>query len=153
MKNKYLLIAVLSSLVMTGCSSGGANRVYTQKFDVTGVITSSSKAPEICAKESSNGSGGFLGAVIGGVIGNQFGSGNGRIAMTVLGAGAGAAIGSSGSDSKFYKCKSDGYINQVFFQNPVTNKYEYKIIKTERRKDLNTKVTFKYKHTYQQNQI
>lgn len=36
-----------------------------------------------------------LGAVIGGVVGHQFGDGNGRTAMTVAGAAVGGAVGAS----------------------------------------------------------
>jgi len=35
----------------------------------------------------------FTGAVVGGLVGNQFGRGGGRAAMTALGAGAGAYTG------------------------------------------------------------
>jgi len=35
------------------------------------------------------------GAVVGGVVGNQIGSGSGRTAATIVGAGAGAAIGAN----------------------------------------------------------
>lgn len=38
--------------------------------------------------------GGVLGgAALGGLVGNQFGSGKGKSAMTAVGAGAGAAVG------------------------------------------------------------
>ncbi|MDA0790153.1 MAG: glycine zipper 2TM domain-containing protein [Proteobacteria bacterium] len=47
---------------------------------------------------------GLLGALVGGAIGNQFGKGNGKRAMTVLGALAGAGIASAGSrDESVYR--------------------------------------------------
>ena len=45
----------------------------------------------------------FGGALLGGVIGNQFGSGSGRTAATILGALVGAGVGNSVSKSDYYQ--------------------------------------------------
>ncbi len=60
------------------------------------------------AQDQKNGSlNGLLGALVGGAIGNQFGDGNGRKAMTVLGALAGAGIATSRPRQRQYH--RDGY--------------------------------------------
>ncbi len=51
----------------------------------------------------------LFGSVIGGVIGNQFGSGNGKRAMTVVGALAGASIASSSRDRDYHKSNDRDY--------------------------------------------
>lgn len=48
---------------------------------------------EVCEKERGNGN--LIGAGIGGLVGNQFGKGKGKIAMTVLGAVAGSQVGNT----------------------------------------------------------
>lgn len=63
---KSLLVLVLGSIMLVGCSAGGP-------------------------RESS---GGLIGAAAGGLIGSQFGGGKGQIAAAVIGALAGAALGS-----------------------------------------------------------
>ena len=69
---KGLVLAALAAVAMAG--SGCTNNPQTNK--------------ELqCA-------GGVLGgAALGGLIGNQFGAGKGKQAMTAVGAGAGAAVG------------------------------------------------------------
>ncbi len=48
---------------------------------------------EVEVKSAAVGSGTVIGGIVGGILGNQVGRGNGRSAMTVLGAVGGAAAG------------------------------------------------------------
>lgn len=66
-----LILLGLTALVAAGCTTGN---------------------PQTDA--NINCAGGILGgAAVGGLVGNQFGGGKGKAAMTALGAGAGAAAG------------------------------------------------------------
>ena len=49
-------------------------------------------------RQSNSGGGAILGLIIGGLVGNQFGHGNGRAATTVVGAMAGSAIGNAAEE-------------------------------------------------------
>ena len=59
-----------------------------------GRVTNIEYFPGGVSRSGPNVPGAILGAVAGGLIGNQVGSGNGRAAATVLGGAAGAAVGS-----------------------------------------------------------
>lgn len=81
------LIAVSSAILLAGCQTtmgdrGGPARVLTpetvcefEKVPVYGVVDRPASDGEVLG-----------GAIVGGVIGNQFGKGDGNVAMTILGA-------------------------------------------------------------------
>lgn len=132
---------VLLSCLFYGCSTPNYK---VEKYEVVGLVKKSEYS-EFCYKKSDSEAGKkILGAFIGGLIGNQFGSGNGRIAMTILGAGTGAAVTGSSNDRDIYKCKSDGYENLVFFIDPTTSSINSQIVKTKNKKSFNSRLKFDY---------
>lgn len=91
------LITVASVVALAGCSSttmidrGGPARVLTQQtvcgleqVPVYGLVDRPASDGEVLG-----------GAIVGGVIGNQFGKGDGNIAMTIIGAIAGGNTASA----------------------------------------------------------
>lgn len=118
---RVTLIAALSATLLA-CASTSQPRppVYQVQAKVQDVYP----APEICEegveKRGSSGAT-VLGAVLGGVIGNQFGKGGGRVAATVVGAGAGAMIASpSTKRTGKMNCYRNGYIAVVSYIDPET---------------------------------
>lgn len=136
---------VLLSCFLYGCSTPN---YVVEKYEVVGLVKKSEYS-EICYKKSNKDSGKkILGAIVGGLIGNQFGSGSGRVAMTVLGAGTGAVVTGNVDNRNMYECKSDGYENLVFFINPTTSAMDSHIVKTENRKNINSRLKFDYEKKY-----
>lgn len=95
-------------------------------YQVEALVQDVQRAPEVCEEGRSldrRGNGQTLfGTILGGVIGNQFGGGNGRKVMTVLGAGAGAVIAAPDRPRGTGKmrCERDGYIATVSYLDPET---------------------------------
>lgn len=87
---KYIL-SIITMFMLVGC--GGSNGFMgASSGDYStfhkGVIK------EVREVEiGDNGTGTVIGALAGGLLGNQFGKGNGKVAATVVGAGAGAYAG------------------------------------------------------------
>lgn len=69
-----------------------------------------------------SGAGAVIGGVLGAVVGNQFGHGNGRAAMTVLGAGGGAYAGNTVEGR--VNDRVVGYRVQVQMDNGSTRSYD-----------------------------
>lgn len=84
---KILSVVVLSVAFLSGCAT-------VQKEQVSFNATVQAVRNYQGFKKEPSGVNTVLGAVGGGVLGNQVGKGNGRKAMTVLGVLGGAAIGS-----------------------------------------------------------
>ena len=146
MKN-ILITACVSLLAATSAYAGKYDlpRVIQDSFVVDGKVVSSRpnirtytvRVPtEVCwtekakvNKSSGNSGNPLLGAIIGGVIGNQIGDGSGRKIATVTGALIGAAAGSDNGKGESYhyqdveRCKveytretkfeADGYVTKV----------------------------------------
>lgn len=122
-------IAVLLTATTAACST--TPPVPTYRVDA--MVQSMERAPDVCVQEKEGGGNAIIGALIGGVIGNQFGSGKGRIAMTAVGAGAGAAVASSGGEYGKNECRRDGYIATISYIHPATNQMVTDRIPLERR--------------------
>jgi hypothetical protein len=141
MKFRYLAVAALVSVLGSGCASNGER---VQKYYVDAAVNGIDKAPKICSNNGDGDGNPILGAVGGGIIGNQFGSGKGRALMTLLGVGIGISVtkGDKRAGNKL-KCKSNGYIASVSFQDPVTGyviRDQVRIDKYTRSKALNIPV-------------
>jgi uncharacterized protein YcfJ len=119
----------LISAATAACSSTPSTPTYR----VDAYIQSMERAPDKCVQKTEGGGNSIVGALIGGVIGNQFGSDSGRVAMTVLGAGAGAAIAGSGGKKGKTQCSRDGYIATVSYIHPASNQMVTKRLPLERR--------------------
>jgi len=76
------------SLVLSGCASLHQEEAQTFYGKVVNV------RPFIAEESEPSLGGAAIGGVAGGVVGNQFGKGNGKTAMTVLGVLGGAVAGS-----------------------------------------------------------
>lgn len=133
------LITVFASTLMA-CASTSTPRppVYQVQAKVQDVYL----APEICEDgvKRSGGSGAtLLGGLLGGVIGNQFGKGGGRVAATVIGAGAGAIIAAPSTErTGKMNCHRNGYIAVVSYIDPETQMMVTKGVPLER----NTRAEF-----------
>jgi outer membrane lipoprotein SlyB len=110
MIKKILTSSLLAALLLSGCATNegpeysGSDYNQIKKIDV-GTITS--KKPVII---SDNGSGKFLGAIVGGVLGSTVGGGDGEI-LAILGGGllggyAGSEIGKANADELIVKLES-----------------------------------------------
>lgn len=143
MKNN-ITTAIIASLciALTGCATAPQNasgeRIRNQTYYVDACVTKVEKAPQICDygdKKSKRGSP-LLGGLIGGVVGNQFGSGGGKKAATVVGAAAGALIATEKDPrrkAKTMKCRSDGYIASVQYLHPVTEQIVFTEVPIEKK--------------------
>ncbi len=91
MKKFISSLMLVASLSLVGCASvPGTPQTPIKQGMVIGIqnTTISVNDPNLA------------GAAIGGVVGNQFGKGNGKKAMTILGALGGAAVGSQVNSQK-----------------------------------------------------
>ena len=97
----FSLIAAVAGLTLVG-SALGAERLYERARVVSATpiykIVEIPETREVCYDEEvryrrNNAGPTILGTIIGGTVGNQFGGGNGRRALTVAGAALGAAVG------------------------------------------------------------
>jgi outer membrane lipoprotein SlyB len=114
------IIIATVALTLGACASAPRKPVYYVDAQVLKVTP----APEVCRyKKKSNGGNLLLGALIGGAIGNQFGSGGGRKLATVGGALLGATAASDGGREDKMGCRSDGYLALVAYMHPKTNMY------------------------------
>tara|TARA_R110001583_G_scaffold174017_4_gene328244 strand:+ start:319 stop:777 length:459 start_codon:yes stop_codon:yes gene_type:complete len=118
MKIQFLVVAATIALLGSGCASSG-DRV--PMYYVDAAINSIDKAPSVCSSNGDGRGNPLLGGAVGGLVGNQFGSGKGRVAMTLLGIGIGVNVakGDKRKGSKL-KCSSNGYIASVSFNDPIT---------------------------------
>lgn len=99
------------SLSLVGCATTGSNTSPIKQGMVIGIqnTTVSINDPNL--------GGAAIGAAAGGVVGHQFGKGDGKTAMTILGALGGAVIGSQVNSQKMvpgYAVTIRGYDGEVF---------------------------------------
>lgn len=119
---KSIIVAV-AALSLGACATVPQTPVY----QVNAKVMSVTKAPEVCREEvkkkKTKTSDQLIGGGLGALIGNQFGSGDGRKVMTGLGAilGASAATNRPKKTGKLI-CKSDGYIAKVTYIHPETQR-------------------------------
>ena len=90
MKVRNLIITVLLGAAVLGSGSALARDDYDARCGNCGTVVD---VQQIKHKDKHLGAGTAIGAIAGGVLGNQVGKGNGRTAATVGGAVAGGAIG------------------------------------------------------------
>lgn len=94
-KTLALMIAAVGSMALSGCATDGA--MFNPQAQVAqanfGIIQS--VRPTMVNVNNTSGVGMVGGAVVGGVLGNQVGKGNGRKLATVLGAVAGGVAGNT----------------------------------------------------------
>lgn len=94
MKKFISALVLVATLGMTGCASMNSQPIQVKQAMVVGVQNSTFTVND------PNLAGAAIGATAGGVIGHQFGKGNGKTAMTVLGVLGGAAVGSQVNSTK-----------------------------------------------------
>ncbi|GHE00797.1 outer membrane lipoprotein pcp [Defluviimonas sp. 20V17] len=95
----YLAIP-LACLSLAGCVENQGGQSYAEPaVQQTHVRVGTIVRSRTVELRNTNGdrkvAGTLVGAAIGGVIGNQFGKGEGKTAATIVGAGAGAAVGNN----------------------------------------------------------
>lgn len=90
MKVRNLIITVLLGAAVMGSGGALARQDYDSRCGNCGTVVD---VHQIRHKDKHLGAGTAIGAIAGGVLGNQVGKGNGRTAATVGGAVAGGAIG------------------------------------------------------------
>lgn len=119
--SKKALAIVVSFFVLGACSTTPGEPSY----QVEANLVDMKRAPQICR----DGSNKIIqkaagGAILGGALGNQFGSGKGRAAMTLLGMVTGVSVSISGESSRKKKltCTRDGYIGTLHYRHPVSGK-------------------------------
>lgn len=141
MKIRILAVAALIAVLSSGCANNGER---VPMYYVDAAVNSIDKAPKICSSNRDANGNPIVGAIAGGLVGNQFGSGKGKAVMTLLGIGIGVNItkGDKRKGNKL-KCKSNGYIASVSFQDPVTGYVVRDFVRVEkhtRYKSLNIPV-------------
>ena len=113
------IIAV--ALTLGACATNNGPRI--EERNVIASVIRVEVAPEMCRPKKSKNSAGktLLGAGLGALLGNQFGSGDGRVAMTIFGTMAGAVLATdlSPQERKKMKCSSDGYVALVSYLHPI----------------------------------
>jgi outer membrane lipoprotein SlyB len=108
-KTKLVFIATLSVFALTGCDGsnvlGNSDAPSSTDIEIKEVTacddcgTIISITP-VSVKGDSSGAGGAIGAVVGGLLGNQVGGGNGKKVATVVGVVGGALAGNEIEKSK-----------------------------------------------------
>ena len=136
------VIVATSLLTIAACSSRPVDpSVPTGR--IYGVIVKVEETPERCEKPSSTGST-IVGAVLGGVLGNKFGSGNGRKATTLAGAVLGGTIGSNSNNDKALICKERGYLYTLAYLDNF-NEQKYTVKRFKDSKPVGKTIEFKLK--------
>lgn len=135
-----LRLSFLSTIALTLTACASTNYTPTKSTEVIALIAASERAPLVC--ESKNNSSVLLATIIGGAIGNQFGSGSGRKAMTAVGAIAGGASAANKNKRNQHDqdCRSDGWINRITYVNPYTNMVEQTTIKTKYSQKVGSRI-------------
>lgn len=132
------LVLGLSVLLLAACSSTAPSHAQNrgQVVSVVGTVMQTEEAPLVCGAErerSSSGTNPLLAAVVGGVIGNQFGGGSGRKWATAAGAGVGYGVARNGNKPNAtgrQDCRRDGYLSRIRYINPHSGNMEYSDIHT-----------------------
>lgn len=120
MKNLKSILVLTAGLILTGCASHSGT-AQARSVEVVAKVISTEQAPMRCKRDDGNA---LAGLIVGGLIGNQFGSGGGRKAMTAVGAVAGAGIGANSGSGKS-NCRYDGWISNVQYIDPRTGRLTY----------------------------
>lgn len=94
MKKFISALVIAATLGLTGCASMNSQPPQIKQAMVIGVQNSTFTVHD------PNLAGAAIGATAGGVIGHQFGKGDGKTAMTVLGVLGGAVVGSQVNSNK-----------------------------------------------------
>ncbi len=120
------LLVLLLCMYLGACSSPR----YTKHY-VSANVLNIKKADLICGSRSSENNTSLLTTILlttaGGFIGNQFGGGSGKIAATIIGAGAGLGIATSSSNDGgttsdgAHNCRESGFLALVQYRHPDTN--------------------------------
>ena len=136
MKNLRNITILTAALALGACQSAPREPAKPVYY-VNAKITSVERAPEICSYIKDKRAGKqLIGGIAGGVVGNQFGSGKGRVAMTLLGAVVGVSVTSDkkrgGEDHKL-ECKRDGYVAKVHYIHPVTQQFVSTLLPLDRK--------------------
>lgn len=156
MKKLIALIAVVSVSMLSGCATANRGnigyqsvnapagytvsqrRVVQQTYYVDARVVDLKKAPMICdlGRKRADKSNPLAGAIIGGLIGRQFGKGRGKNWNTGLGVVAGAMLATETDPrkrAKTNKCRSDGYIASVQYIHPLNNQFVFTDIPMEKK--------------------
>jgi outer membrane lipoprotein SlyB len=125
--NHLVVKLMIVSTALCGCASS-TRQADEIIYHVNAKVIQVQPAPEICRAKSARGDGStLLGAFVGGAVGNQFGSGNGRKAATVvgalLGAGAGAKSQNIRSSNGKLVCTKNGWVATVMYEHPISGQY------------------------------
>jgi len=143
MKTNTMLVIALCLGLTTACSS--APRKYVDpsipKGRIFGTIVKMEKTPERCEKPSSTGAT-LIGAVLGGVVGHQFGGGRGKTVSTVTGAVLGGVVGSKTNDNKALVCKKRGYLYTLAYLDNNYNQH-YVVQRFENPKPVGETIEFR----------
>lgn len=129
-----IILAITIAATISACSSKPSKPVDPSrpKGKVDMVIVKVRTAPEDCEKPAATGAT-IGGLIIGGLIGNQFGGGNGKTAATIVGAAVGGGVGSRTNRHKALECKKRGfYYTMGYLDNFGTMKYTTKRFKHEK---------------------
>lgn len=126
-------LAIGLSLMLGAVTTSSIAAPGAPTYRVDAMVQSMERAPDMCVQKKESDGNALIGALIGGVIGNQFGGGKGRVAMTVVGAGAGAAVASKGGKYGKTECSRDGYVATVSYIHPVTSQMITQRVPLERR--------------------
>lgn len=113
-------IALITTILTLSACASQFNSTSTVQAEVLGV----EPVPELCFRKGEQNTVATLGgALIGGLIGNQFGSGSGKKLATVAGVGAGAAIANNATkDDSYLHCEPQGYEATVRYIHPSSGK-------------------------------
>ncbi|WP_299257073.1 glycine zipper 2TM domain-containing protein [uncultured Kushneria sp.] len=103
---RYLVVAALGALTLGGCANSDiysgntytGNQAKTARNVTYGTVTGVRPVTIQAGNENDSGLGGIGGAVLGGLLGNQFGGGSGRVLTTAVGGIGGAIAGSKVED-------------------------------------------------------
>lgn len=112
------LTLLCSSLLLLGGCAG----FYDADRYVEAQVLSVDRAPDKC-EQPSKAAPMAVGAILGGLLGHQFGDGGGQKVATVVGVAAGAAVAENVADTDAYRCVSQGHIATVRYIHPHTGKH------------------------------
>jgi outer membrane lipoprotein SlyB len=106
-------LMIACAAVLGGCASTSSTSPYSTTTLAAGYGTIDSIQVTRVAGSGTSGGGAIVGGVLGALVGNQVGSGNGRTAATVAGAAGGAYVGNQMEANR----QSDAYQINVRLDN------------------------------------
>tara|TARA_Y100000034_G_scaffold117925_1_gene158016 strand:+ start:21711 stop:22142 length:432 start_codon:yes stop_codon:yes gene_type:complete len=131
----YLLIAILSLLTLSGCSTTPRDPAKPTGR-IIGEVVQVVKAPDRCEEKDNSFVRGLVGAGLGIAAGNQIGDGSGKNWAKAIGAVAGYGLGKSvnSEDDDLTVCKDRGYLVTIIYKDNFNqNRYHEKRFKQPRR--------------------